>query len=280
MKPNEWKELNRYTELGEFLKACRNKIKPEQMGLSAGTRRRIPGLRREEVAQLAGMGLTWYTWLEQGRAINVSDAVLDSLSRVFLLTNEERRHLYALANKSVPKPTTDLHIINDRVIHFFNKLDLLYCPAYINDSRWNIIKWNKYADAVFGDFSKLPAHEQNTMYLMFCNEQYMSLFEHWELHAQEMLARFHAAFARNIDDPWYNDFIQDMKNKCPQFASWWALYNVNSMTNIIKNIKHPTLGALTFDFLTLDIHDSPNLTLVIYNPDHTTSRVLDKMSLS
>ena len=214
-------EANRYAEMGEFLKACRNKIKPEQIGLSVSARRRTPGLRREEVVQLAGIGLTWYTWLEQGRAINVSDAVLDSLARVFLLTDEERSHLYTLANKSLPKQVEAYQPVNDRLINFLEKLDLLHCPAYITDSHWNLVKWNKYAAIVFGDFSRLPAYERNVIYLMFCNNEYLSRFENWELHAKEILARFHATYARHIDDPWFSGFIQDMKNRNELFASWW-----------------------------------------------------------
>ncbi len=273
-------EPNRYTELGEFLKARRNKIKPEQIGISVGARRRTPGLRREEVAQLAGIGLTWYTWLEQGREINVSDAILDSLSRVFLLTDEERSHLYALANKSLPKQVETYQPVNDRVLNFFEKLDLLCCPAFITDSHWNLVKWNKYATIVFGDFSQLPAYEQNTIYLMFCNQEYMSLFEQWELHAKEMLARFHATFARHITDPWFSEFIKDMKSKSDFFASWWALYDVNSMTNIVKKITHPTLGKLIFDFVSFDIFDNQNLNLLVYNPDNKTSVFLDKLTVA
>ena len=277
MKKNE---SNRYKELGEFLKVCRNKIKPDQIGISVATRRRTPGLRREEVAQLAGIGLTWYTWLEQGRAINVSDAVLDSLSRVFLLTSEERSHLYSLANKSLSKQAAEVHQpINERVINFLEKLDLLYCPAYIIDCHWNLIKWNKYATTVFGNFDQLPAYERNIIYMMFCNHIYMSLFEDWELHAKEMLGRFHATFARNIDDPWFNEFIQKLKIENEMFASWWALYDINSMSNIVKNLIHPKLGRLTFDFVCLDIFDSPNFTLLVYNPDNKTSTCLSKEAI-
>lgn len=269
-------EPNRYTEMGEFIKACRNKIKPEKIGFSVGLRRRTPGLRREEVAQLAGIGLTWYTWLEQGRAINVSDAVLDSLSRVFSLTDEERSHLYALANKSLPQQVEVCQTVNDRVINFLKKLDLLYCPAYITDCHWNLVKWNKYSTIVFGDFGRFPTYERNIVYMMFCNQDYMSLFEQWELHAKEILARFHATFARYIDDPWFSGFIQDMKNKSEKFAVWWELYDVNSMSDIVKNLMHPTLGKLTFDFVSLDILDNQNFKLLVYNPDNETSRLLEK----
>ncbi len=271
-------ETNRYTELGEFLKARRNKIKPEHIGISVGTRRRTPGLRREEVAQLAGIGITWYTWLEQGREINVSDAILDSLSRVFMLTKEERSHLYALANKSLSMQVEPHQTVNDSVLNFFAKFDLLYCPAFITDGYWNLVKWNKYAAFVFGDFSQLPTNEQNTIHLMFCNQDYMSLFEYWEYHAKEMLARFHATFAKHNDDPWFIRFIEEMKSKSDSFASWWALHDVNSMTNIVKEVKHPAVGKLIFDFVSFDIFDNQDYKLLVYNPDHDSSIKLSKVA--
>lgn len=270
---------NRHTELGDFLKIRRNKTKPEQLGISSNSRRRTPGLRREEVAQLAGIGLTWYTWLEQGREINVSDSILDSLSRVFLLTDEERARLYTLANKSLPSQGKNCIYVNDRIVHLFDKLDLLYCPAYIIDNHWNIIKWNKFAARIFGDFSQLPMENQNMIYLMFNNQEYMSLFEQWEVHAKEMLARFHATFARNIDDPWFSTFIQQMKRESERFSSWWTLYDVNSMADIVKHIKHPTLGNLTFDFVTLDVVDNHNLKMLIYNPNPKATQILKKLNL-
>ena len=110
--------------------------------------------------------------------------------------------------------------------------------------------------------------------MMFCNHDYMSLFENWELHAKEMLARFHATFARYIDDAWFNGFIQDMKNKSEAFASWWALYDIYSMSNIVKNLMHPSLGKLTFDFINFEAPDNQGLKLLIYNPDDETRPVM------
>jgi len=258
---------NRYTELGDFLKTRRNKIKPEQLGLPNGTRRRTPGLRREEVAQLAGIGLTWYTWLEQGRAINVSDDVLDSLSRVYLLTDEERIHIYALANKPLAKEKVEYQPISDTLMRILDKFDVSYCPAYIMDHHWNIVAWNKCAVAVFGDFSLLPSYERNVVYMMFCNQGYMSLFDDWEFHAKGIVARFHSTMAKYIDDPWFIGFIQDIKNKSENFSAWWLLYDVNGMSDVVKELTHPLMDKLTFEFVSLDVSDNQSLKLLIHNPD-------------
>jgi len=272
------REANRHVELGNFLKTCRNKMKLEQFGLPSDSRRRTLGLRREEVAQLAGIGLTWYTWLEQGREINVSDSILDSLSRLFGLTAAERVHLYTLAKKSLPSHEKNCVYINGRILNLFEKLDLLYSPAYIIDSHWNIVKWNRFAAKVFGDFSLLSNDNRNIIHLMFVSQEFRSLFKYWELHAKEMLARFHNTFAKNIDDPWFNEFIQKMKKESENFSLWWSLYDVNSMTDIVKHIKHPTLGNLTFDFVTFDITDNYNLKMIVYNPNDKTTLILKNLN--
>lgn len=267
---------NRYTELGDFLKTRRNKIKPEQLGFPIGTRRRTPGLRREEVAQLAGIGLTWYTWLEQGREINVSDDVLDNLSRVYLLTEEERSHLYTLANKPLAKGKGRYQPVNDTLIRVLEKFDVSYSPAYIMDYHWNLVAWNKCAVAIFGDFSLLPAYERNVVYMMFCNQDYMALFDDWEFHAKGILARFHTTMAKHIDDPWFTGFIQDMKNKSDKFSEWWSLYDVNSMSDVVKELTHPLAGKLTFEFVSFDVSDNLNLKLLVHNPDENSSACLEK----
>lgn len=269
---------NRYIELGDFLRTRRNKIKPEQLGLPCGTRRRTPGLRREEVAHLAGIGLTWYTWLEQGRAINVSDDVLDSLSRVFILSDEERVHLYALANKTIPNGENDYQPVSDTLMRILKRFDTAYCPAYIMDSHWNVVAWNELAATIFGDFSLLSTYERNIVYMMFCNQEYMTLFEDWEFHAKGIIARFHAAMAKHIDDPWFSGFVHDLKNKCNTFSAWWSLYDVNRMSDVIKELKHPLIGKMTYEFVSFDVSDNQNLKLLVHNPDDKTIICLKKFT--
>jgi transcriptional regulator with XRE-family HTH domain len=141
-------EKHRYIELADFLKTRRAKILPSQAGLSSAARRRTPGLRREEVAQLAGIGITWYTWLEQGRPIHVSAQILESLSRVLLLDRQERMHLYLLANQPLP---AELPVYQGTVSpilqHVLDSLTL--CPSLVTDQRWNVIAWN--GDITFFD---------------------------------------------------------------------------------------------------------------------------------
>lgn len=270
---------NRQKELGEFLKTRRNKIKPEQLGLPAGTRRRTPGLRREEVAQLAGIGLTWYTWLEQGRAINVSYEVLDSLSRVYLLSDEEREHLYGLANKTLLSAgKSEYQPINHTLVRILKQFDVSLCPAYIMDYHWNVVAWNDLAATVFGDFGQLSAGERNIVHMMFCNQCYRELFVDWEFHAKGIIARFHASMAKYIDDPWFTGFVQGLKNKSDTFSTWWSLYEVNGMSDVIKELNHPWMGKLTFEFVCFDVSDNPSLKLLVHNPTDETGVCMKKMT--
>jgi len=182
-------EKQRYEELADFLKTRRAKISPSQVGLPQGARRRTPCLRREEVAQLAGIGLIWYTWLEQGRPIRVSKQIIESLSRVLLLDKHERIHLFTLAEHLLP---ADIPAYQGTVSQIIQHVldNLVLCPSFVMDQRWNVVAWNKAACLVFEDFGKVNAHERNMVWSMFTNIDYKQLFIDWQYHAQGMLARF------------------------------------------------------------------------------------------
>lgn len=258
-------ERERYIELGNFLKSRRNKIVPSQVGLPTGTRRRTPGLRREEVAQLAGIGLTWYTWLEQGRPITVSEQVLTSLAKVLLLDSQEQIHLFTLAMKPLPHiEYGDITQIKDSTQRVLDSLTL--SPAYVMDQRWNIVGWNKSASLVFGDFTLLDPADRNVVMMMFGNHDYMKLFDDWEYHAKGVIARFRADCSKHIDDPWFADLVHRLKDKHPSFEQWWSMHHVHSMSDIIKELTHETLGKLVFEFNSFDLSDQPNLKMLIHTP--------------
>ena len=258
-------KINRYIELGNFLKTRRNKILPSQVGLPDGMRRRTPGLRREEVAQLAGISLTWYTWLEQGRSINVSDHLLEILSNILLLTNEERNHLFSLAAKSsAVNKATEQYPVSASLQNVLDHLDII--PAYIMDDRWNVIAWNNSAKMVFGDFGKLPLEERNIVWIMFNNSDYMSLFDDWVSHARGVLARFRASSSKYIDEDWYISFVSKLKSQNSSFDRWWSMYAVHSMSKITKRLTHPVVGSLSFEFNCFDVSDNTNLKLILHTP--------------
>lgn len=268
-------EKQRYLELADFLKTRRSKILPSQVGLPLGNRRRTPGLRREEVAQLAGIGVTWYTWLEQGRPINVSSQIIESLSRVLLLNRQERNHLYILAKQPLPVDSPDNHdFIPSGIQNVLNNLP--FCPAFIMDQRWNVIAWNKAACYVFGDYGDISIRERNIVWMMFTNIDYRSLFIDWHYHAQGLLARFRAACSQYIEDPWFITFIHDLKEESQEFALWWSEHEVNSLSQVGKKLILPSVGELNFDFFSFDLSDDPSLKLIVNTPKPGTD-TLDKM---
>ena len=255
----------RYKELGDFLKTRRAKISPSQAGLPEGTRRRTPGLRREELAYLSGIGLTWYTWLEQGRPIHVSTQILESLARVLMLDKQEIIHLYDLADKSHPITFSNFNeTINPMVQHVLDSLK--YSPALIVDIRWNIIAWNKASSEIFLDFNKLNTCERNLVRIMFTNEQYKELFIDWESQAQSMLSRFRTAFGRNIDDTWGTAFINKLRTENQKFNSWWQMHDIEKDEKVLKTIKHPLLGKLSFEHTSYLISNDTNLKMCIHTP--------------
>lgn len=258
-------EKQRYKELGDFLKTRRAKILPSQVGIPEGGRRRIPGLRREEVAYLAGVGLTWYTWLEQGRAIQVSAEVLESLSRVLMLDKQERIHLYTLARHVFPSDIPSYKgTVSPILQHVLD--NLILSPSFIMDIRWNIISWNKAARVVFADYGKINVRERNMVWMMFTNPDYKNLFIDWEFHAQGMLARFRSDIGHYIEDPWLTNFIDELKTESEQFNLWWSKHEVQGNGEINKKLNHPIAGKMEFEFSSFDVSDNLNLKLIVNTP--------------
>lgn len=258
-------ERQRYLELGDFIKTRRGKILPSQVGLPSGLRRRTPGLRREEVAQLAGIGLTWYTWLEQGRPIRVSSQVLESLARVLLLDPHERDHLFTLARHVVPaSPLSRQSVIKPSVQRILDSLQL--SPALIIDQRWNVIAWNNASRVVFGDFGLINPLDRNIVSMIFTHNGYMSLFIDWEFHARGMLARFRTAYGQHVDDPWFAAFIENLKVKSNAFREWWPQHEAQNSSEVNKELNHPIAGTLVFESCSFVLSDNPNLKMIVNTP--------------
>lgn len=258
-------ENYRYKELADFLKTRRAKIAPSQVGLASTTRRRTPGLRREEVAQLAGIGLTWYTWLEQGRPIHVSSSVIESLSRVLLLDKQERIHLYLLANQPLPTDLSEKQgTVSPMLQHILDRLSL--CPSLVTDQRWNVIAWNREACLMYGDFEKMNQRERNIVWAVFTNPRYRQLLIDWELYAKRLIGSFRASCGQYIEDSWLVQFIDDLKAVSPEFNLWWPLHEILSGNEKYKCLNHPTAGILDFEVSNFDVPDCIGLKLVVHVP--------------
>ncbi|WP_331654383.1 helix-turn-helix transcriptional regulator [Aminipila sp.] len=258
-------EKYRYKELADFLKTRRAKILPSQVGISTATPRRTPGLRREEVAQLAGIGITWYTWLEQGRPIRVSTQVIESLSKVLLLDKQERIHLYLLANQPLPVDIPGYQgTVSPILQHVLDSL--IFCPSLITDQRWNVIAWNKAAYFMFGDFCEMNVRERNIVWAMFTDNKYKQLFVDWNLHAKGLLGRFRSTCGQYIEDSWLAQFIDDLKMQSGEFNLWWPLYEIESNSEKYKQLNHPIVGILDFEVSNFDVSDNSGLKLIVHTP--------------
>ncbi|MEL6164000.1 MAG: helix-turn-helix transcriptional regulator [Cyanobacteria bacterium J06628_3] len=271
----------RRKELGDFLKTRRARIKPAEVGLPDGIRRRTPGLRREEVAQLASVGLTWYTWLEQGRDIQVSAQVLESIARSLKLTIDERKHLFYLANQKLPdSPAHIQEIVSPALVQLVNSLGI--CPALIIGSRMDILAWNRAACATFHDYSRMIPKERNRVWIMFTDLSLRRTLIDWEGHAQRALAQFRAACDRNAGNPWFIELVEDLQRVSPEFRRWWSRHDVQGRPAGRKEYEHPDVGRLVIHHTMLQVVDNPNLKIVTYTPIPETNtaeriqKLLDK----
>ncbi len=257
--------LRRVQELGDFLRTRRGRISPEQAGLPSGGRRRTPGLRREEVAQLAGVSVDWYTWLEQGRAISVSTQVLESLAQTLHLNPNEREHLFFLAHQQPPpEGPARREAVSPTLQHFLDHQQL--SPALAIDSRWDIVAWNEIARLTLYDFSNLPARERNVVWRIFTSLPHRQLIVDWEHHARRLLAQFRGSYGRYPDDPWMTAIINDLLRLSPEFRAWWPDHEVLRGPEGTKMLNHPHAGLLVFKHLMFQVYDDPDLKVVVYTP--------------
>ncbi len=198
--------VRRRAELADFLRMRRASLQPEDVGLQAGGRRRTPGLRREEVAQLAGVGTTWYTWLEQGRDVRASLDVLEAIARALRLSQAERTHLILLGRGEQPPPCKSPA---ERVSPALRKLieNLGPNPAYILGRRWDYLAWNDAAVALLGDLGKIPRAVRNHAWLTFTDPARREMFTDWERSSRLLVAKFRADSARHLGDPEFEQLI-------------------------------------------------------------------------
>ncbi|WP_340023198.1 helix-turn-helix transcriptional regulator [Paenibacillus sp. FSL K6-1096] len=260
---------NRLQALSEFLKSRRAAITPASAGLPEGSRRRTPGLRREEVAQLAGVSATWYTWLEQGRDIKVSSSVLDCVASALQLTKDERSYLFALALEAGPGSSTDYSREEQSVITpSLQKIlqELKTCPAIISDRHCSIVGWNEAAAHVFIDFAKLPPQERNMISLLFERKEFRRLAVNWEQFVRGYLAIFRAYYGQYLEDRWYDEFIAGMKERHPDFPPLWEESRVSSAPDVVLEFRHAKAGKMLFHLTSLQVQGPAELRCSVYTP--------------
>ncbi len=250
--------------LGTYLKDRRTKLDPAAFGLS-GTRRRTPGLRREEVAQRANISTTWYTWLEQGRGGAPSADVLDRISRALMLTDVEREHAYLLGLGRAP----DVHYqapggITPRLQRVLDALEV--SPALIRTATWDVVAWNRAASVVLNDYAALPPGQRNILRMIFSDPRVRAAQFDWESVARFVVGAFRADAARAGAASQVTDLVDELCNLSPEFEAMWRDNDVRSHGEHTKHLRHPILGPIAFEYSSFAIDGRPDLGMVIYNP--------------
>jgi transcriptional regulator with XRE-family HTH domain len=259
----------RRSELADFLRDRRARVTPESAGLLANGRRRTPGLRREEVAQLAGVGLSWYTWLEQGRDIKPSAQVLDALARVLRLDGAERAHLFHLARVELPLPGGDYPREAPPELAAIVE-ELAPNPAYLLGPRTDVLAWNRPAEEVIGRPTAAPDGRPNVLWWLFTTEEPRG--EQWRATARNTLARFRAEHARRLADPAFGALLEALQAASPEFRAGWAHHEVLAEQLGAKTIEHPRLGTLRLHHLQSVPTSHPDLRLTQFTPADAPTR--------
>ncbi|WUV35804.1 helix-turn-helix transcriptional regulator [Streptomyces sp. NBC_01483] len=255
---------HRRRELRDFLMSRRARVSPAQAGLpDGGARRRTPGLRREEVAVLAGVGASWYQWLEQGRDISVSPQVLDAVARVLRLSNAERRHLYLLAGLNPPAPEVAPEV-RDMCDGLRRLIDTwMPYPAHIMDPYYNCVMYNEAAGMVLG---MRPDNTQNCVVDFFTDPLYRGQSRTWEKNARTVVAQFRASCAAAPDDEGYQEVLDQLRAASAEFAALWEERDIEDAGQIRKELDHPLVGLLAVESTAMKVPARPDLTIVLHTP--------------
>jgi transcriptional regulator with XRE-family HTH domain len=251
-------------DLTDFLKRRRARLLPLDAGLVAGARRRTPGLRREEVAQLAGVGISWYTWFEQGRDIQVSAHFLENLARALRLDVAEREHLFTLAQH---RPPPLARFVPQAVTPALqNMLESFPNPAYLKTLRSDLVAWNRPMTVMFGDFGAIPPERRNILWLLFTDPKYRRLMVDWETDARRLIARFRLDSGRAGNDPTFVELVRELEQASPEFRSWWQQHDVDGFGEGVKRFRHPRLGEIEFEHTAFTTDGNSDLRLIVYTP--------------
>ncbi|MFF1449621.1 helix-turn-helix transcriptional regulator [Streptomyces sp. NPDC058274] len=257
-------KAHRLRELREFLMSRRARVSPAEAGLpGGGARRRTPGLRREEVAVLAGVGASWYQWLEQGRDISVSPQVLDAVARVLRLSNAERRHLYVLAGLNPPAPEVapedrDMCDGLRRLIDTWMPF-----PAHIMDPYYNCVMYNEAAGMTLG---MRPENSQNCLVDFFTDPLYRGRSRTWEVNARTVVAQFRASCAAAPEDEGFQALLAQLHEVSAEFGALWDRRDIEHAGQIRKELDHPLVGLLSLESTAMKVPARPDLTIVLHTP--------------
>jgi transcriptional regulator with XRE-family HTH domain len=260
----------RRAELGEFLKARRARLSPGDFGMAPGSRRRTPGLRREEVALLAGVGVTWYTWLEQGRQINASTQVLDAVASTLRLDRAEREHLYRLAEATPLRTECAARAVPDTIREIVDSLDPL--PASLLNGRHDMLMSNSASEELFWEWHTMPCVHKNTLWCCITEPTARGKFAEYEAHVRYLVARMRSAYSRHIGDPDWEEDIRRLASLSREFADLWARHEVADPEPRTLTYLHPQAGTLCLAVSELQVPAMPEARIVVYTPQDDQTR--------
>lgn len=253
----------RARELADLLRSRRDRLQPADVGLPTGQRRRTKGLRREEVAQLAGVSTTYYTFLEQGRDLRPSWEVLEAIARALRLGPAERAHLHTLGSstrKSPRRPAAET--LPAAVSALVERMDPY--PTYVTGRNWDVLASNRAARLLWTDWPALPQQDRNMLWWTFTDPAARSILVEWEAEALAQLARFRAAADKRPDDPSFTALIERLRNASPEFRASWPRHDVAALASGTKRLRHPVLGEMTFTHVVMTLADDPDQKLVTF----------------
>jgi transcriptional regulator with XRE-family HTH domain len=263
-------ELRR-RELGAFLRSRRERLRPEQVGLRPTRRRRTPGLRREEVAQLAGVGITWYTWLEQGRDINASAQVLDALARTLQFDTHEHSHLFTLAGLTRTTIAHQCLELHPTVQPLIDQLEPY--PAGVMNDRLDLLAYNRVYASFFPDLGSIPIEDRNILWLAFTHPAWREVIVDWDDATRRLVGEYRGAMAEHLDEPAWKTLVARLHDASPEFAAMWARHDVQGVEGRTKRAMHPTAGLLSLDYTNLWLGQRLGTRIVAFTPADDRTRI-------
>lgn len=256
----------RRVELADFLKTHRQQLDRSELALPPGTRGRTTGLRREEVAFLSGVSVTWYTWLEQGRNIRPSRQVLEAVARTLRLTVREHAYVLDLAGFTAAH-LGDSPLVREAPQHVQRLLDALAeYPAYAIAPDWGILGWNHAYEALYPNVATVTPEQRNLLWLVFTDPYVRELLPNWEADSRHFLAQFRAEAGARLGDPAFSYLISRLLDVSEVFRGWWESHKIEPFTSRKRWFHHPLVGDLQLEHHRLAPSDHPDLHVIIYTP--------------
>ncbi len=267
----------RRAELAAFLRSRRERISPAQVGVTPIGRRRTPGLRREEVAQLAGVGVTWYTWLEQGRDIKVSDQVLEAIARTLMLDRDEHAHLFNLAGSADQHVAAECAAVPPALRSMLTQLEPY--PASVINAKYDLLAYNRTYARLIDDIDALPQQDRNCMWLCFTDPAWRKALLEWEDGATRMVANLRWLMADHVAEPSWKSLVKRLRTASPEFAELWERHEVRSVENKTKHLRNALVGELRLEIMNTWLSPRPGTRLHVYTPaDAATEQRLHELA--